>query len=41
MIKNYQILKEQINYAIVIDGQAAGDIGIFVKDDVYEKSAEV
>ena len=33
--------KEQINYAIVIDGQAAGDIGIFVKDDVYEKSAEL
>ena len=33
--------KEQINYAIVIDGQAAGDIGIFVKDYVYEKSAEL
>ena len=33
--------KKQINYAIVIDGQAAGSIGIFVKDDVYEKSAEL
>lgn len=33
--------KKQINYAIVIDGQAVGSIGIFVKDDVYEKSAEL
>lgn len=33
--------KEQINYAIVVDGQAVGSIGIFVKDDVYEKSAEL
>lgn len=33
--------KKQINDAIVVDGQAAGGIGIFVKDDVYEKSAEL
>ncbi len=33
--------KKQINYAIVADGQAVGSIGIFVKDDVYEKSAEL
>lgn len=33
--------KKQINYAIVIDGKAAGGIAIVVKDDVYEKSAEL
>ena len=33
--------KKQITYAIEVDGQAAGSIGIFVKDDVYEKSAEL
>lgn len=33
--------KKQINYAIVIEEQAVGGIGIFVKDDVYEKSAEL
>lgn len=33
--------KKQINYAIVVDGQAAGGIGIFVKDDIYERSAEL
>lgn len=33
--------RKQINYAIVVDGQAVGGIGIFVKDDVYEKSAEL
>lgn len=33
--------KNQINDAIVVDGQAVGSIGIFVKDDVYEKSAEL
>lgn len=33
--------KKQINYAIDVDGQAVGSIGIFVKDDVYEKSAEL
>ena len=33
--------KKQINYAIVADGQAVGSIGISVKDDVYQKSAEL
>lgn len=33
--------KRQLNYAIVVDGQAVGGIGIFVKEDVYEKSAEL
>lgn len=33
--------EKQINYAIVIDGQAAGSIGVFVKEDIYEKSAEL
>lgn len=33
--------KKQINYAIEVDGRAVGSIGIFVKDDVYEKSAEL
>lgn len=33
--------RKQINYAIVVDGQAVGGIGISVKDDVYEKSAEL
>ena len=33
--------KKQITYAIEVDGQAAGSVGIFVKDDVYEKSAEL
>lgn len=33
--------KKQINYAIVIDGQAVGSIGVFVKEDIYEKSAEL
>lgn len=31
----------QLTRAIVIDGRAAGSIGVFVKDDVYEKSAEL
>lgn len=31
----------QITRAIVVDGVAVGSIGIFVKDDVYEKSAEL
>lgn len=31
----------QLTRAIVIDGKAAGTIGVFVKDDVYEKSAEL
>ncbi len=32
---------KQISYAIAADGKAAGSIGIFVKEDVYEKSAEL
>lgn len=31
----------QITRAIVVDGKAVGSIGIFVKDDVCEKSAEL
>lgn len=31
----------QLTRAIVIDGRAAGSIGVFVKDDVFEKSAEL
>lgn len=33
--------KEQLNYAIEVDGKAVGGIGVFVKEDVYEKSAEL
>ena len=33
--------KKQISRAIAVNGQAVGSIGIFVKDDVYEKSAEL
>lgn len=33
--------ERQLARAIVIDGKAAGSIGIFVKEDVYEKSAEL
>ncbi len=33
--------KGQITRAIEVDGKAAGSIGIFMKDDVYEKSAEL
>ncbi|MCI8410160.1 MAG: GNAT family N-acetyltransferase [Lachnospiraceae bacterium] len=33
--------KNQITRAIVVDGEAVGSIGIFVKDDVYEKSGEL
>lgn len=32
---------KQITRAIEIDGRAVGSIGIFVQDDVYEKSAEL
>ena len=32
---------KQLSYAIEVDGQAVGSIGVFVKDDVYEKSAEL
>ena len=31
----------QLTRAIVIDGSVVGSIGLFVKDDVYEKSAEL
>ena len=31
----------QICRAIEVDGKAVGSVGVFVKDDVYEKSAEV
>lgn len=33
--------ENQLTYAIEADGNAVGSIGIFVKDDVYEKSAEL
>lgn len=33
--------KNQITRAIEVDKKAVGSIGIFVKDDVYEKSAEL
>ena len=33
--------ERQLTRAIVIEGRAAGSIGVFVKDDVYEKSAEL
>ena len=31
----------QLARAIVVDGNAVGSIGVFVRDDVYEKSAEL
>nr|WP_325183049.1 GNAT family N-acetyltransferase [uncultured Oscillibacter sp.] len=33
--------ERQLTRAIVIEDRAAGSIGVFVKDDVYEKSAEL
>lgn len=33
--------ERQLARAIIIEGKAAGSIGVFVKDDVYEKSAEL
>lgn len=33
--------ERQITRAIVVDGKTVGSIGIFVKDDVYEKSGEL
>lgn len=33
--------KNQITRAIVVDGNVVGSIGIFIKDDVYEKSGEL
>lgn len=38
------IIKEgqnQITRAVEVDGKAAGSIGVFVKDDVFEKTAEL
>lgn len=32
---------KQITRAIIIDGKVAGSIGVFIKDDVYEKSGEL
>lgn len=32
---------KQITRAIVVDGKAVGSIGIFIKDDVHEKTAEL
>lgn len=33
--------QNQMTRAIVVDGKAVGSIGVFVKEDVYEKSAEL
>lgn len=33
--------ERQLTRAIMIEGRAAGSIGVFVRDDVYEKSAEL
>lgn len=33
--------ERQLTRAIIIEGEAAGSIGVFRKDDVYEKSAEL
>lgn len=33
--------KKQITRAIEVNGKAVGSIGIFIKDDVYEKSGEL
>ena len=33
--------ERQLTRAILIGGKAAGSIGVFIKDDVYEKSAEL
>ncbi len=34
-------LKEQLCFAVEVGGEAAGSIGVFIKDDVYRKSAEL
>lgn len=31
----------QLTRAIVVDGRAVGSVGIFVKDDIYQKTAEL
>lgn len=33
--------ERQLARAIIIEGKAAGSIGVFLKDDVYEKTAEL
>lgn len=33
--------ERQLTRAIIIEGRAVGSIGVFVRDDVYEKSAEL
>lgn len=33
--------ERQLTRAVMIEGKAVGSIGVFVKDDVYEKSAEL
>ena len=33
--------ERQLTRAIIIEGRAAGSIGVFVRNDVYEKSAEL
>jgi len=33
--------RNQITRAIVVNGKAVGSVGIFIKDDVYEKSGEL
>lgn len=33
--------ERQLARAIIIEGKAVGSVGVFVKDDVYEKSAEL
>ena len=33
--------EHQLTRAVMIEGKAVGSIGVFVKDDVYEKSAEL
>ena len=33
--------ERQLTRAIMIEGKAAGSIGVFLQDDVYEKSAEL
>lgn len=33
--------KKQLTRAIVVDGRAVGSVGVFVKEDVYQKSAEI
>lgn len=34
-------MKDELCFAIEVDGKAVGSIGVFLKDDVYRKSAEL